>query len=190
MVQAQVKTLKATLRSNTGSRTAEKARNADRVPAVVYGPELEENLHIEVDELAVEKLLRVKQRQVIKLEFEDGKTFDTIIRTIDFHPVSDRPIHLDFYLMADGKSFETVVPVKITGKSKGVASGGRLVQRLRDVRVKTTKDKLPAEVEIDVTRLEIGQSIKIREVEFTDFDVLTDPQNTVAVIRAPRVANA
>lgn len=190
MVQSEVKTLKATLRSNTGSKTADKAREESRVPAVVYGPGFKNNLHIEVDELALEKILRVKQRQIIRLELEDGKTFDTIIRSIDFHPVSDRPIHIDFYLMSEDKVFETVVPIKIVGKSKGVAMGGRLVQRLRDVRIKTTKDKLPGEVDIDVTPLEIGQSIKIRDVEFTDFEVLTDPQNTVAVIRAPRVAKA
>lgn len=186
MVKPEVRQLQATKRDTLGSKSSEAIREGKNVPAVLYGPSVESNIHFSINELDLEKILATRQRLVINLVFEGGESYETIIKTADFDPVSDRPIHVDFYVMDEEKSFITMVPIKLVGKAKGATVGGKVVQNLRDAKVKVTKASLPAEVDVDVTHLDIGQTLKIKNIAPESFQILNDPQRTVVTIKASR----
>lgn len=161
-------------------------RNEELVPAVIYGPEVEENIHISVHRIALEKLLSVKNLQFIKLVFEDGKELDVIIKSTQYHPVNDRPLHVDFLTLNPKTPVTVTIPIRLTGTSPGVIEGGRLYQSLRKLSVKALPAKLPAELTLDISKLQIGHNLKVRTLKLDGIQPLMSPDRTILVIRPPR----
>lgn len=186
MIKPDNVTLSATLRE-PGKKFADQARKNGEVPAVLYGPKVEENKHFTVSELQIEKILADKRRAVVTLKFEDGTSVEAIIHLIDFHPVNDRPNHVDFYVYAEGVPFRTSIPIELVGKSKGVANGGRLIQKARRLNIKTTSDHLPGLIQLDVTKLDIGGTLLVRDLNPEGLEVLDDKQRAIAIVKAARV---
>lgn len=172
------------------SKQANKAlREELRVPAVLYGPEVEENVHFSIDELELEKILRTPQTKLQELVV-DGKTYKTLLKRTEYDPVTDRPIHADFYVLADGNPVTLRVPVKITGNAKGVVdNGGRVFQPMKFVRVRVLPDVIPAEFELDITPLAIGQSLHISDIDLEGITPLDDLGRTIVTIRPPKGAD-
>jgi large subunit ribosomal protein L25 len=170
---------------NPGAHNSKVLRKAHRIPAVIYGPEMSENVHISVAELDVERLLSVRNLQYVRITV-DGKSYDTIIKASDFHPLTDRPLHVDFYKFAADQPFAVSVPIRLTGKAAGASVGGKVVQSLKDLKIRATADKLPAEVFVDVTALNIGDSLKVKDVQWGDFEVITDQQRLIVTVAAGR----
>ena len=128
------------------SKKANKAlRTAKRVPAVLYGPEVKENIHFSVDELKLEKILRRAQTKLQELTI-DGKVYKTLLKRTEFDPVTDRPIHADFYVLSDNHKVTLRVPIKIVGTSRGVIEGGgRMFQPMKFIRIRVLPEFIPAE---------------------------------------------
>jgi large subunit ribosomal protein L25 len=168
-----------------GAHNSKVLRKAHRIPAVIYGPEMSENLHISVAELDLERLLRSRNLQYVRVNV-GGKSYDTIIKASDFHPLTDRPLHVDFYKFAADQPFTVSVPIRQTGKAAGASVGGKVEQSLKDLKVRATADKLPAEVFVDVTALNIGDSLKVKDVQWGDFEVVTDQQRLLISVSASR----
>ena len=185
MITPEVFTLKGEKRE-TGRKVADALRDAMRVPAVLYGPEVEENIHFSIDELELEKILSNSRRQIIELEV-DGNTYKTLLKTTDFHPVSDRAIHADFYVLDDDHKVTLSVPLRLTGSAIGVTDGGgRVFQPMHILRIRTFPENIPGAYSIDITELEIGDSFHVRDLDLEDIEALDDGSRTIVTIVPPK----
>ena len=185
MITPEVVELKGKKRE-TGSNIADKLREAKRVPCVMYGPEVEENIHFSVDELELEKILAESQRQILKINI-DGETNQTLLKEIEFHPLTDRPIHVDFYALADDKKVTLSVPIRLEGTPVGVTEGGgRVFQPMHILRIRVTPDQIPGAYTVDISELEIGDSLHVRDLELEGIIPLDDLSRTLVTIRPPK----
>lgn len=188
MAQPEFVKLEGTKRET--SRQANKAlREELRVPAVLYGPDVEENVHFSIDELELEKILRTPQTKLQELEV-DGKTYKTLLKRTEFDPVTDRPLHADFYVLSDDHKVTLRIPIKITGNAKGVVeNGGRVFKPLNYVRIRVLPENIPSEFTLDISPLEIGQSLHISDLELEGIIPLDDVGRTIVTIRPPKGAD-
>ena len=161
-------------------------RAAKRVPAVLYGPEVQENQHFSIDELALEKILSRAQTKVQELTI-DGKVFKTLLKRTEFDPVTDRPIHADFYVLSDIHKVTLRVPIGIKGNAIGVVEGGgRLFQPMKFLRIRVLPENIVAEFQVDVTPLKIGQSFHVSDLELDGIIPLDSLNRTIVTIRPPK----
>jgi large subunit ribosomal protein L25 len=173
--------LKAATRKITGGKSSRDSRRNDKVPAVVYGESGVQ--HVEVDYIPMAKLIQSADLHLINLE-ADGKTTRVIIQDAQFHPVSDRILHVDFLEAAVGRKANLSIPINVIGTSQGVLNGGQLVVKMRRLKVRGVPSEMPEHIDIDITGLEIGKSIKVADLE--GYEVL-DPINSVIVrVKAAR----
>ncbi len=188
MEKPKIVELKATSRAVENG--VEELRNQDLIPAVVYGPKLEGNLHVSVPVLDINRLLSVKNLQFVKLVFDDGKTIDTIIKTSQFHPVTDQVLHIDFLALSEDVPVTVTIPIRLKGTSPGVVEGGRMYQSLRKLSVKALPSNLPAELTLDISKLKIGHTLKVRSLKLGGITPLMSPDRTILVIRPPKGGKA
>jgi large subunit ribosomal protein L25 len=177
--------LKGTLRKELGKKATKKVRNDDSIPCVLYGNG--EPVHFIANEKEYGKVINTPNSYQINLNI-DGTVHPCIMKSIQFHPVSDRPLHIDFIRIAEGKPVIVSIPVRLEGFAKGVQQGGKLKMEMRRVTISGLIASLPDELLLDVTDIEVGQSIKVRDLSFPDF-VILDPKNAVvASVKTTRVA--
>jgi large subunit ribosomal protein L25 len=161
-------------------------RASKRVPAVLYGPEVKENIHFSVDELALERILSRAQTKVQELTI-DGKVYKTLLKRTEFDPVTDRPIHADFYVMSNNHKVTLRVPIGIRGAARGVVEGGgRLFQPMKFLRIRVLPENIVAEFEVDVTPLKIGHSFHVSDLELDGIVPLDSLNRTIVTIRPPK----
>lgn len=165
----------------------QKLRDEKRVPAVVYGPGIEGNTSISVSEIEVEKLLSVSEKEFINIEI-DGKEYRCLLYGVQFHPVTDRPLHLDLYATSVDKPVTITVPLRLEGTPPGITEGGRVYQPLREIQIKCLPDNIPAEFVVNVSKLQIGNTLKVRRIKSKNLEILTEGQRTIVVIRPPKGA--
>lgn len=178
--------LKATSRSEVRSKSALKSlRKEGRVPAVMYGGK--ENVNFHVDVIAFEKLINTSEVYFIDLNFGDT-TYKAVIGDVQFHPVTDAPIHIDFIQVFDDKPVTIGIPVVFTGKSIGVLNGGKRREKLRKLILKALPAHLPETVEIDITNVRIGQSIKVKDVDLENVEFLDNENAVIIAVKTSRVA--
>lgn len=171
---------------DTGRKATKALRDAMRVPAVLYGPEREDNIHFSVDELELEQILSVSKRQIIELNV-DGTPHKTLLKDIDIHPVSDRVIHADFYELDEDHKVTLSVPIQLTGTAYGVSEeGGRVFQPMHILRIRTYPDQIPGEYTVDITELDIGDSIHVGDLDLEGIEALDETSRTIVTIRPPK----
>jgi len=185
MATQEITKITGTLRE--ASKQANRALRAEKlVPAVLYGPEITENINFSVDELQLEKLLRRNQTKLQILEI-DGKEYKTLLKRTDFDPVTDRPIHADFYVLSNKHKVNLRIPVKITGNSKGVVeNGGRLFQPMKFVRIRVLPEFIPAEFLVDITDLKVGSSFHVGDLNLEGIDPIDNLSRTIVTVRPPK----
>ncbi len=162
-------------RDQQGKKGAKDLRKEGKIPAVMYGAA--ENLNLYVDEVALGKIINSPDIYLINLKVGD-ETTRVIIQDMQFHPVSDRALHVDFLEAAVGKVAKLHLPVHITGNSVGVLAGGKLVVKMRKLKVQGIPADLPDKIEVDISDLAIGKAIKVQDLDGFDF---LDAPNTVIV---------
>jgi large subunit ribosomal protein L25 len=178
--------LKAIARDGAGKKGALNAlRNEGRVPGVIYGGE--ENTNFHVDEVEFSKLINTSDVFLINMQFGDN-TVKTVIREVQFHPVTDRPIHIDLMEVFDDKPIVIGVPVKFVGNSIGVLNGGKKREKLRKLIVKALPNDIPAEIEVDITKVRIGQGIKVEEIPLENGEFMNHPKAVVVAVKTSRLA--
>ena len=170
----------------SGAKESQKLRSEKLVPAVLYGPAQKENFHFSIKELDLEKILRVKLVQFIELNFKDGKKVTAFLKTTQFHPVTDRPLHVDFYVLDDKTPVTLTVPIRLTGSSPGVLEGGRLYQSLRKLSIKCLPTDVVSEILLDISDLKIGSTLKVKNLALGGLTPLMSPERTIVVIRPPK----
>jgi large subunit ribosomal protein L25 len=177
--------LKGSLRTELGKKATKKVRKEDLIPCVLYGSG--EPIHFVANEKEYGKVIYTPSSYQINLDIE-GTIHPAIMKAIQFHPVSDRPIHIDFIRIVDGKAVTVTIPVRLEGFAKGVQQGGKLKMEMRRVTIKGMIKSLPDELLLDVTNVEVGQSIKVRDLSYPEFEIL-DPKNAViASVKTTRAA--
>jgi large subunit ribosomal protein L25 len=177
--------LKGTLRKELGKKASKVVRKEEAIPCVLYGHG--DPVHFSGNEKEYGKVIYTPSSYKINLDI-DGTVHPAVMKAIQFHPVSDRPLHIDFIRIADGKPVTVTIPVRLEGFAKGVQQGGKLKMEMRRATVKGLIDQIPDELLLDVTNIEVGQSIKVRDLSFSEFEIL-DPKNMViASVRSTRAA--
>lgn len=179
--------LSASKRDVLGSKTASGIRKDNKVPGVLYGGK--ENIHFVADSLSIEKIVNSPEVAFVNLNV-DGNAARAIIREVQFHPVNDRITHLDLLAIHDDKPVHIGIPVKPTGSSKGVLAGGKLIQKMRKVNVKALPKHVPDFIEVDITELQIGNSVKIADLKLDGVELLDAKNNVVLAVKVTRAAAA
>ena len=158
-------TIKGSVRESVGKKSSKSIRNSDAVPCVIYGGE--KNIHLSAQSLDLRDLIYTDEFRKANIDV-DGNTYEAFVKDVQYHPVTDRSLHVDFQELVEGKKVKTEIPIKLVGSRNGVKVGGVLVQKLRKLKVKATPDLLSSSIEVDVTTLELGKSIRIRDVKASE----------------------
>ncbi len=167
-----------------GTAAARAVRRQDEVPCVLYGPH-QEPIHFRLPVLAMRPLIYTSETHRVSLEL-NGESYDCILKAIDFHPVTDVPVHADFYALTAGEAISMTVPIQLVGAAPGVKAGGILSQPLNEIVVRCLPKDIPGHVEIDISALEIGSSLHVSDISVENAEIETDPARTVVTITAPR----
>lgn len=179
-------TIKGSERESVGKAATRAARNAGMVPCVLYGGD--SPVHFTADDMAFKGLVYTPNVHTVVIDLEGGKQYNAVLQDIQFHPVSDKILHIDFYQLHDDKEITMDVPVKITGTSPGVLGGGVLRLNQRKLKVRALPANLPDYVEANISELEMGNKLYVTKVETNNFKIL-NPDNTVVVqVRISRAA--
>ena len=166
-----------------GTSAARAVRREGDVPCVLYGPHAEP-VHFRVPRLSLRPLIYTSETHRLTIKV-DGEEYDCILKDIDFDPVSDFPIHADFFALTAGEVITMTVPIVTVGVSLGVQAGGVMSQALNDLRVTCLPKDIPSQIEVDVSQLEIGDSIHVSDLSLEDVTIETDPSRTIISITAP-----
>ena len=169
-------TINGSPRESVGKKSTKALRNAGQVPCVLYGGD--QPVHFSATELAFSKLVYTPNAHTVVIALEDGTSLNAIMQDIQFHPVTDRILHVDFYQLFDDKEITMEIPVKYIGSSRGVLNGGVLRKNQRHLKVKAIPSNLPDFIQVDITPLKIGSKMYITELPNPDFTFL-HPENTV-----------
>ncbi|MEP2278081.1 50S ribosomal protein L25/general stress protein Ctc [Maribacter sp.] len=179
-------TIKGSERESVGKKATKALRNAGKVPCVVYGGE--KPLHFSADELAFRDLVYTPNAHTVAIELDGGTSVKAIMQDIQFHPVTDAIIHIDFYQLFDDKMVTMNIPVSLEGNSPGVRNGGRLLFRKRKLSIKALPSKLPDFFNVDISKLKIGQNISVASLMSEDFTILHPESQVVVQVKTARTA--
>ncbi|MCC9042039.1 50S ribosomal protein L25/general stress protein Ctc [Myroides sp. M-43] len=180
-------TIKGSERESVGKVSTKALRNAGLVPCVLYGG-TEAAVHFSAEEKAFKNLVYTPNVHTVVIELEGGKTFNAILQDIQFHPVSDEILHIDFYQLHEDKEITLEVPVKLNGNAKGVMAGGVLNLNLRKLKVRALPANLPDFVEVNISHLEMGNKLYVTDVAVNNYKLLHTDNTVICQVRISRAA--
>ncbi|MFA6807202.1 MAG: 50S ribosomal protein L25 [Bacteroidales bacterium] len=176
--------MSGSLRQNVGKKDAKSLRREGRVPCVVYGGE--EQVRFSVLATDFKPLLFTPDTHFVELDI-DGQKSKVVLQEIQYHPVSDEVIHADFLRLSDDKPIVISIPVKTVGVSPGVLQGGKLITKIRKMKLKGLPNNLPQYVEVDISKLDAGQSVRVEEIEVSNVEKLDVKTSIAVLVQATRV---
>ena len=171
------------MRNNLGKKESKSLRNLGKIPCVLYGGT--ENIHFQLDENDLKKLVYTPKVFIVELTI-DSTQIKALIKDIQFHPVNDQILHVDFIELVDEKPVNTQVPIILTGNSIGVLNGGKLMKNLRKLSIRSIPKNLPDNISIDITNLEIGDKIYVRDLNYNQFEITTSENSVLVAIKTSR----
>lgn len=169
-------TINGSKRESVGKKATKALRNAGQVPCVLYGGD--QPVHFAAEEIAFKDLVYTPDVHTVAIELKDGETYNAVLQDIQFHPVTDAILHIDFYQTFEDKEISMEVPVHTIGVARGIKNGGVLRFNLRRMRVRGLTKNFPDFIEADVTSLKIGDKLYVTALESDDFKIM-HPENTV-----------
>ncbi len=175
--------ISAEKRVDLGKKDAKVLRAAGKVPCVIYGGESIQ--HFSVTEIAFKNLVYTPNVYVVAIDIE-GTTINALIKEIQFHPVTDRIVHVDFIELIPGKAVNTNIPVITTGNAIGVMNGGKLRKTLRKLNVRSTPENLPDAITINIESMKIGDKVYVRDLSEEKYDVLTSKNAVIVAVKTAR----
>ena len=178
-------TISGKLRAEIGKSSSRLLRIEENVPCVIYGGK--ENIHFFAHKNSFKNLIYTPDAHIVNLELE-GKTLKAVMKEVQFHPVTDEIMHIDFVEVFDDKPVIIDVPIKITGDSPGVKAGGKLRIKLRKLKVKGLMSNIPDFIVVDISKLNIGQSIKVGELSYDNIELLDSGKSLVLAVAVARGA--
>jgi large subunit ribosomal protein L25 len=181
-------TINGSKRESVGKSSSKALRNAGQIPCVLYGGE--GPIHFSAPELAFSKLVYTSNAYTVVIALGEKEQFSAIMQDIQFHPVSDKILHIDFYQLFEDKQISIDIPVKLNGNAIGVRLGGNLQRNKRKLRVKALPTNLPDSIEIDISGLNIGDKVYITELSNENYEFLHPDNTVVCQVRKARAAMA
>lgn len=184
--------INGSLRIEIGKKATKQVRKANAVPCVLYGAEKGADnkpvaVHFTVTNDELRKLVYTPHIYVIDLTI-DGKTVNAIMKDIQFHPVTDKILHVDFYQINEANPIVMEVPVKLEGLAEGVKAGGKLALQVRKLKVKALYNVIPERLVVDVTNLALGKTIKVGELNYEGLELLNAKEAVVCAVKLTRAA--
>ena len=184
--------IKGSLRTETGKKATRDLRKNNSVPCVLYGLNKDENgnqvaTHFTVTNDGLRKLVYTPHIYVVDLNI-DGKIVTAIMKDIQFHPVTDNILHVDFLQIDESNPIVMEVPVKLEGLAEGVKAGGKLALQVRKLKVKALYNLIPERLVIDVTNLGLGKTIKVGELNYEGLQILNAKEAVVCAVKLTRAA--
>ena len=184
--------LNGTSRTETGKKAAKLFRQNGEVPCVIYGQEKGENV------LPVAKSFTISYKELSKVIFTphiylidltiDGVDHKAVLKEVQFHPVKDTILHVDFYEVHAEKPIVMAVPIATQGLAEGVRAGGRLTTQVRKLKVRALYEQIPEKLNIDVTSLGLGKTIKVGDLHFEGLELVTPKEVVVVAVKMTRAA--
>lgn len=180
----EVLTLNATPRTDLGKTATKAVRKEDRIPCVLYGGK--EIQHFTLAPLDLRPLVYSPEFKVVEIQLA-GQTHRCILKSVQFHPVNDKIMHIDFLRLMENHPVKIEVPISFDGVAQGLKAGGKLIKRMRKVKIKTTPEHLIDRIVLDTTPMGLGQSQRIRDLQVEDgIEILNNSSIPIATIEIPR----
>jgi len=170
-------------RENVGKRDAKELRYEGKVPAVLYGGQTQQHLAVVIADLR--DVIYTPEVNFVEIDVNGTKT-KAIVKDTQFHPLTDVLMHIDFLQLFDEKEIVMEIPVKLTGTSPGVKMGGKLIQKLRKLRVKALPASMPQNVEVSLEKLEVGSLFRVRDLKVENFVITNTPEDTIVSVAMSR----
>jgi large subunit ribosomal protein L25 len=171
-------------RAELGKKGTKAVRNGSNIPCVLYGPGVSEHFSTEITN--VRHLIYTPDFKIAEVKL-NGQSHRCIVKDVQYHPVSEKIMHIDFLRLTEGHTVKVEVPLRLTGTSVGVKNGGKMQQKMRRVKIKTTPDALITELQLDVTTLNMGQSMRVRDIKPPhNVEIMNSGSTPVATIEIPR----
>ncbi|HEY5591491.1 MAG TPA: 50S ribosomal protein L25/general stress protein Ctc [Paludibacter sp.] len=177
--------LNGTVRTDLGKKATKADRVTEKVPCVLYG--VSDNVHFTTTISDIRKLIYTPEVFVVNLNI-DGKKTKAIMKALQFHPVTDIVLHIDFLQITEDKPVIVELPVKLEGLAEGVKAGGKLSLEVRKLKVKGLYTQLPENIVVDVTSLGLGKSIQVGKVSVENLEILNNKNAVVAQVKLTRAA--
>ncbi len=175
--------ISGSLRENVGKKDAKKNRREGNIPCVIYGGE--KQIHFFTNAIKFDKIIFTPEVTLINVAI-DGKEYPTILQEVQYHPVTDKVLHADFLEIIPGKEITIGMPVILIGDAPGVMAGGQMIKKMHKIRLKGLAEHLPDNVEVDISNLVIGSSIKIKDVEFENLTTIDPPNSVIVRVKTSR----
>jgi len=177
--------LNGSLRTETGKKIAKQLRKNNEVPAVLYGGE--KSILLSVAERDLKDLIYTPDVHIINLTI-NKKAYKAIVKEMQFHPVSDKVLHIDFLQVFDEKKLTIALPVKLVGSAEGTKQGGKLSLTKRKLRVSGLAKDLPETLKIDIADLGLGKSRMVSDLNFDKFEIIEPKSTVIATVKLTRAA--
>lgn len=184
--------INGSLRTDLGKKATKSVRKNGEVPCVIYGEKKGENglpeaIHFTVNEKEINKVVYTPHVYLVVVNI-DGVEHKAVVKEIQFHPVKDNVLHVDFYEVTDDKAIVVALPIAAKGLAEGVRAGGKLIGMVRKLSVKAPYAAIPEKLEIDVTKLGLGKSIKVGDLSFEGLELATPKEVIVYTVKMTRAA--
>ena len=178
-------TINGSKRESVGKKATKALRNAGQVPCVLYGGD--QPVHFSAEELAFSKLVYTPNAHTVVIALGDT-SYNAVLQDIQFHPVTENILHIDFYQLFDNKEIAMDIPVVLTGNSIGVRAGGVLRRNRRKLRIKALPTNLPDFIEVDISKLRIGNKVYVSQLPSEDYKFLHSDNTVVCQVKQSRVS--
>lgn len=172
-------TIEGQLRTETGKKATRQLRSQDMVPGVIYGGEKE--ISFAAPSMAFKTFVYTPEFQQAEIKL-DGKTYNCILKDLQFDKVTDKLIHIDLMELVQDKKVIADIPIKFTGVAKGVKEGGHLIIKMKSLKVKSLPKHLKEQIEVDITNLELNGNIRVEDVKEPNYEMLNSPRIPVASV--------
>ncbi|MBS7395441.1 MAG: 50S ribosomal protein L25/general stress protein Ctc [Alloprevotella sp.] len=185
-------TIEGTSRADLGKKATKAVRANGNVPCVLYGEKKDENgkpvaIHFEVSEKQINKLVFTPHIYLVDIKI-DGEDHKGIMKEIQFHPVKDNVLHVDFFEVHAEKPIVMGVPIAAKGLADGVRAGGRLMMMIRKLQVRALYENIPEKLDVDVTKLQLGKSINAGQLSYDNLEIITPKEVIVCTVKMTRAA--
>ena len=179
-------TINGSQRESVGKKATKALRNAGQVPCVLYGGD--KPVHFYAEELSFSNLVYTPNAHTVVIALENGDKYNAILQDIQFHPVSDKILHVDFYQLFEDKEITMEIPISFIGNARGVKNGGVLRKNRRSLRVKALPANLPDFIEADITPLKIGSKLYITTLQNDAYKFMHPDNTVVCLVRRSRAS--
>lgn len=176
-------TIEGQIRTEFGKSATRQLRSEDKVPAVIYGGAQEVNFSAPA--IAFKNLVYTPDFMIVEVKV-DGKTYNCVLKDLQFDKVSDKLIHIDLLELVEDKKLIVTLPLKLTGTAEGVKAGGKLVVKMKSLKVKAYPKDLRENIELDITGLQLNGNVRVEDVNAPNMEIMNSPRIPIASVTMTR----